>query len=89
MRWTDRKYSITRLVTALLLLLAFPALQAAAIFQLMDRLAGTTFFSGRGPSLLWPYLIYAAFLLPALQVLFIRNLARSLSRGRRRELAIR
>ena len=31
----------SQLVSALLLLLAFPALQAAAIFQLMDRVAGT------------------------------------------------
>ena len=29
-----------QVVTALLLLLAFPALQAAAVFQLMDRVAG-------------------------------------------------
>ena len=38
----------SQLVTALLLLLAFPALQAAAVFQLMDRLAGTSFFMPSG-----------------------------------------
>ena len=38
----------SQLVTALLLLLAFPALQAAAIFQLMDRVAGTSFFLPTG-----------------------------------------
>jgi cytochrome c oxidase subunit I len=37
-----------QLVTALLLLLAFPALQAAVVFQLMDRLAGTSFFLPSG-----------------------------------------
>ena len=31
-------------VTAFLLLLAFPPLEAAAVMQLMDRLAGTSFF---------------------------------------------
>ena len=34
----------SQLVTAFLLLLAFPPLQVAAIFQLMDRLADTSFF---------------------------------------------
>ena len=38
----------SQLVTAFLLVLAFPALQAAAIFQLMDRLAGTSFFLPSG-----------------------------------------
>ena len=37
-----------QLIAALLLLLAFPALQAAAIFQLMDRIAGTSFFLPSG-----------------------------------------
>ena len=37
-----------QLMTALLLLLAFPALQAAAVFQLMDRVAGTSFFLPSG-----------------------------------------
>ena len=63
----------SQLVTALLLLLAFPALQAAAIFQLMDRNAGTSFFlptglviggvplqgiSGGGNPLLWQHLFW-------------------------------
>jgi len=33
-----------QLIAALLLLMAFPALQAAVVYQLMDRLAGTSFF---------------------------------------------
>ncbi|HVH26393.1 MAG TPA: cbb3-type cytochrome c oxidase subunit I [Vicinamibacterales bacterium] len=37
-----------QLVTAFLLLLAFPPLEAAAILQLMDRLAGTSFFLPSG-----------------------------------------
>lgn len=59
-------------VTALLLLLAFPALQAAAVFQLMDRLLGTSIFlptglavsntplavSGGGNPLLWQHLFW-------------------------------
>jgi cytochrome c oxidase subunit I len=63
----------SQLITALLLLLAFPALQAAAIFQLMDRIAGTSFFlpsglvvggvplqgvSGGGNPLLWQHLFW-------------------------------
>jgi cytochrome c oxidase subunit 1 len=63
----------SQLVTALLLLLAFPALQAAAVFQLMDRVAGTSFFlpsglvlggiplqnySGGGNPLLWQHLFW-------------------------------
>ncbi|HEX8030125.1 MAG TPA: cbb3-type cytochrome c oxidase subunit I, partial [Vicinamibacterales bacterium] len=63
----------SQLVTALLLLLAFPALQAAAIFQVMDRTAGTSFFlptglmvggvplqgiSGGGNPLLWQHLFW-------------------------------
>lgn len=62
-----------QLVAALLLLLAFPSLQAAAIFQLMDRLAGTSFFlpsglvvsgmplqgpTGGGNPLLWQHLFW-------------------------------
>ena len=35
----------TQLVTSFLLVLAFPPLEAAGIFQLMDRLVGTSFFS--------------------------------------------
>jgi cytochrome c oxidase subunit 1 len=63
----------SQLVTALLLVLAFPALQAAAIFQLMDRVAGTSFFlpsglmvggvsltgpAGGGNPLLWQHLFW-------------------------------
>ena len=61
-----------QLVTALLLLLAFPPLEAASILQLMDRLAGTSFFlpsglvvsgqplqvSGGGSPLLWQHLFW-------------------------------
>jgi len=59
-------------VTSFLLLLAFPALQAAGILQLMDRLAGTSFFlpsglvvsgvhlpnTGGGSPLLWQHLFW-------------------------------
>ncbi|MEZ5293721.1 MAG: cbb3-type cytochrome c oxidase subunit I [Vicinamibacterales bacterium] len=59
-------------VTALLLLLAFPALQAAALYQLMDRVAGSSVFlptglavnntplpvSGGGNPLLWQHLFW-------------------------------
>ena len=38
----------SQVVTALLLLLAFPALQAAAVFQLLDRVAGTSVFLPSG-----------------------------------------
>jgi cytochrome c oxidase subunit 1 len=62
----------TQLVTAFLLLLAFPPLQAAAILQLMDRVTGTSFFlpsglvisgvplavSGGGSPLLWQHLFW-------------------------------
>ena len=62
----------SQLVTAFLLLLAFPALQAAAILQAMDRLAGTSFFlptglvvsgriveaAGDGSPLLWQHLFW-------------------------------
>src|SRR5260370_27174823 len=37
-------------VTSFLLLLAFPPLEAAAVLQLMDRLAGTSFFLPTGPA---------------------------------------
>src|SRR6478736_406161 len=61
-----------QLVTAFLLLLAFPPLQAAAVLQLMDRLAGTSFFlpsglfvggkpltnTGGGNPLLWQHLFW-------------------------------
>ncbi|MBA3272677.1 MAG: cbb3-type cytochrome c oxidase subunit I [Chthoniobacterales bacterium] len=59
-------------VTAFILLLAFPPLEAAAVMQLMDRLAATSFFmptglvvngaalniSGGGSSLLWQHLFW-------------------------------
>jgi cytochrome c oxidase subunit I len=59
-------------VTAFLLLLAFPPLEAAAFLQLMDRLAGTSFFlpsglvvsgqvltnAGGGNPLLWQHLFW-------------------------------
>ena len=61
-----------QLVTAFLLLLAFPALQAAALLQGMDRLARTSFFlptglmisgrpldvAGGGSALLWQHLFW-------------------------------
>src|SRR5581483_10064338 len=61
-----------QLVTSFLLLLAFPPLQAAAVLQLMDRLAGTSFFlpsglvvsgsetaaTGGGSPLLWQHLFW-------------------------------
>jgi cytochrome c oxidase subunit 1 len=61
-----------QLVTSFLLLLAFPPLQAAAILQAMDRLAGTSFFlpsglyvggrvveaAGGGSPLLWQHLFW-------------------------------
>jgi cytochrome c oxidase subunit 1 len=61
-----------QLVTAFLLLLAFPPLQGAAVLQLMDRLAGTSFFlpsglvvsgqvvraAGGGSPLLWQHLFW-------------------------------
>ena len=61
-----------QLVTSFLLLLAFPPLEGAAFLQLMDRLAGTSFFlpsglvvsgqplpvSGGGNPLLWQHLFW-------------------------------
>ncbi len=61
-----------QLVTAFLLLLAFPPLEAAGILQLMDRVAGTSFFmpsglvisgkaaewTGGGSPLLWQHLFW-------------------------------
>ena len=61
-----------QLVTAFLLLLAFPPLEAAAVLQLMDRVAGTSFFlpeglvvsgqlhdvAGGGSPLLWQHLFW-------------------------------
>ena len=62
----------TQFVTAFLLLLAFPPLEAAAVFQIMDRVAGTSFFlpsglyvggeilnvAGGGTPLLWQHLFW-------------------------------
>jgi cytochrome c oxidase subunit 1 len=62
----------SQFVTAILLLLAFPPLEVAAIFQLMDRLAGTSFYlpaglivsgealevSGGGLAILWQHLFW-------------------------------
>jgi cytochrome c oxidase subunit 1 len=59
-------------ITSFLLLLAFPPLEAAAVLQLMDRLAGTSFFmpsglvvsgqivqaSGGGNPILWQHLFW-------------------------------
>ena len=61
-----------QLVTAFLLLMAFPALQAAGVLQLMDRVVGTSFFmpsglvvggqaaevSGGGNPILWQHLFW-------------------------------
>jgi len=61
-----------QLVTSFLLLLAFPPLEAAGILQLMDRLAGTSFFmptglvisgqpidiAGGGSPVLWQHLFW-------------------------------
>ena len=61
-----------QLVTAFLLLMAFPPLEAAAVMQLMDRVAGTSFFlptglmvsgqvlpaAGGGNPLLWQHLFW-------------------------------
>ncbi|MCH7812908.1 MAG: cbb3-type cytochrome c oxidase subunit I [Planctomycetes bacterium] len=61
-----------QLVTAFLLLLAFPPLEAAGVLQLMDRLVGTSFFmpeglvvsgellsyTGGGSPLLWQHLFW-------------------------------
>ncbi len=62
----------SQLVTSFLLVLAFPPLEAAAVFQLMDRVFGTSFFlpsglvvggealnvSGGGSPLLWQHLFW-------------------------------
>ena len=61
-----------QLVTSLLLLLAFPPLEVAGVMQLLDRVAGTSFFmpsglvisgeaypgSGGGSALLWQHLFW-------------------------------
>jgi len=62
----------SQFVTAFLLLLAFPPLEAAGVMQLMDRIAGTSFFmpeglvvsgqaaewTGGGSPLLWQHLFW-------------------------------
>lgn len=73
LRWMRLPFFVwTQFVTAFLLLLAFPPLEAAAVFQLMDRLAGTSFFlpsglyvggevlnvAGGGTPLLWQHLFW-------------------------------
>ena len=61
-----------QLITSFLLLLAFPPLEAAGVLQLLDRVAGTSFFlptglvvsgeplevSGGGSALLWQHLFW-------------------------------
>jgi cytochrome c oxidase subunit I len=70
--WRLPVFVWAQFVTAFLLLLAFPPLEAAAVMQLMDRLAGTSFFlpsglvvsgqmianTGGGSPLLWQHLFW-------------------------------
>lgn len=70
MRWPILVWA--QVVTAFLLLLAFPPLEAAGVLQLMDRLAGTSFFlpsglvisgeklavAGGGNPILWQHLFW-------------------------------
>src|SRR6266568_2386238 len=75
MTWMRLPFFVwAQFVTALLLLLAFPPLEAAAVLQLMDNVAGTSFFlptglaapgtttplpiSGGGSPLLWQHLFW-------------------------------
>jgi len=73
MTWMRLPFFVwTQFVTAFLLLLAFPPLESAVVMQLMDRLAGTSFFmptglvvqnvpvniSGGGSPLLWQHLFW-------------------------------
>jgi cytochrome c oxidase subunit 1 len=73
MRMMDLPFFVwAQLVTSFLLLLAFPPLQGAAVLQLMDRLAHTSFFlptglmvsdkllnvSGGGSPILWQHLFW-------------------------------
>lgn len=65
-------FTWAQLVTSFLLLLAFPPLEGAAVLQLMDKLAGTSFFmpsglvvsgqtldiAGGGSPLLWQHLFW-------------------------------
>ncbi len=70
--WRFPFFVWAQLVTAFLLLLAFPPLEAAAVLQLMDRVGGTSFFlpsgmvvsgqpldvAGEGNPLLWQHLFW-------------------------------
>jgi cytochrome c oxidase subunit 1 len=70
--WRLPVFVHAQFVTAFLLLLAFPPLEAASVLQLMDRLAGTSFFlpsglvvsgeqlkvAGGGSPLLWQHLFW-------------------------------
>jgi len=73
MAWMRMPFFVwSQFVTAFLLLLAFPPLEAAALMQLMDRLAGSSLFSpgglviggaplvssGGGTPLLWQHLFW-------------------------------
>ncbi|MCP5519090.1 MAG: cbb3-type cytochrome c oxidase subunit I [Verrucomicrobiales bacterium] len=73
MGWMRMPFFVwAQLVTAFLLLLAFPPLEAAGLMQLMDNIAGTSFFlpsglvvsgrplevSGGGSPLLWQHLFW-------------------------------
>src|SRR5216117_301633 len=73
MTWMRLPFFVwAQFVTSFLLLLAFPPLEAAAVMQLMDRLAGTSFFlpsglyvggkaltaGGGGNPLLWQHLFW-------------------------------
>src|SRR5258707_1683362 len=73
MTWMRLPFFVwAQFVTAFLLLLAFPPLEAAAVMQLMDKVAHTSFFlptglavggalanvSGGGSPLLWPHLFW-------------------------------
>jgi cytochrome c oxidase subunit I len=70
--WRFPFFVWAQFVTSFLLLLAFPPLEAAAVMQIMDRVAGTSFFlptglvvsgqvlpiSGGGNPLLWQHLFW-------------------------------
>jgi cytochrome c oxidase subunit I len=73
MTWMRLPFFVwSQFVTAFLLLLAFPPLEAAAVMQLMDNVAGTSFFlpsglvsggqpidiSGGGSPILWQHLFW-------------------------------
>src|SRR5664279_970398 len=73
MTWMRLPFFVwAQFVTAFILLLAFPPLEAAAVMQLMDKVAGTSFFlptglaiggklaavSGGGSPLLWQHLFW-------------------------------